>query len=69
MVERAGVDVDPGHAFAPGAANRLGQKPAAVALPGELRHQADEGELALVRLAEVELDHADFGVALVHHGI
>ena len=36
-----------------------------MALAGELGNQADEGELAFVRLAEVELEHADLAAALV----
>ena len=45
--------------------HRFGEQPAAVALAGQLGNQADEGELAFVRLAEVELEHADFAAALV----
>ena len=52
-------------ALAPGAVDRFGQQPAAVAFAGKLRDEADEGELAFVRFAEIELEHADFAAALV----
>src|SRR6185503_4010624 len=61
MGERAGVDMDSVDALAPGAADGLGKEPAAVALAGKLGDETDEGELAFVRLSEVELEHA--GVA------
>jgi hypothetical protein len=59
MVEGAGVDVNPAHAVAPRQPHRFGQQPFAVAHAGECGHQPDERELALARLAEVELKHAD----------
>ena len=61
--------MDPVDAFAPGASHRLGEQPAAVAFTGEVRDEADEGELALARLAEVELQHAGFAAGLVEHRI
>src|SRR5690348_892298 len=63
MVERTGVDVDAGDAVAPGLVDGFAEQPAAVALAGELGDEADEGELALAGLSEVELEHA--GVAAV----
>ena len=66
VIERAGVDVDSAYAFAPGAPRRLGKKPAAVAHAGQFGNEADEGEFALVRLAEVELEHSGVAAALVH---
>jgi len=58
MVERAGMDMDPVDALAPGEAQRLGQKPAPVPLPGELGNQADEVELAFAAGAKIELEDA-----------
>ena len=69
MIERAGVDVDAGDAVAPGEAERFGEQPAAVALPGELGDEADEGEFAFAGDAEIQLDHADFGARRIDHGV
>ena len=69
MIERAGVDVDAGDAVAPGETQRFGEQPAAVAMPGELGDEADEGELAFLRNAEIQLDHADFGARHIDHGV
>ena len=65
MVERAGVYVDPVDAFAPGKTKGLGKQPAAVALAGMLRYEANERELALARFAKVQFDHSDFLTAPV----
>ena len=54
-------------ALAPGAANGFGEQPFAVPLAGQFRDEADEGELAFVRFAEVELDHADFAAVAIAH--
>ncbi len=67
MIERAGVDVDSRHLFAPGAADRFGKQPAAVALAGKLRDQADERQLAFARLAVIELEQPHFAPVFADH--
>ena len=69
MIERAGVDVHPLYSFAPRTMYRFGEQPAAMTLSRELRNEADEGKLALVRLAEVELQDADLSSTLVDDGV
>jgi hypothetical protein len=69
MVKRAGVDMDPAHTFPPGPAHRFGEQPAAVAKARQVRDEADKCKLALARLAEVELEHADGAAVPVADGI
>ena len=65
MIERAGVDVHSLDVVAPGAAHRLREQPAAMPLSGKVRHEPDERQFALVRLAKVELEHAGNTALLV----
>ncbi len=67
MIERAGVNVDPADISAPGALERFGEKPAAVAFPGKLRNQTEEGELALAGLAEVEFEYSGIPPAVIDY--
>lgn len=61
MIEGTCVDMHALYPFAPCKAHRMGQQPAAMPLTGQFGNQADESQLALTRLAEVELQHADHG--------
>ncbi len=68
MIERAGVHPDALHAGPPRPLQRLRHQPFAVPLARKLGHQAEEGQLALVRLAEIELEHAHFDAARIGGG-
>src|ERR1700759_4523292 len=69
MIERTGVNVHSLDALAPGAPNRLGKQPAAVAKAREIRDQPYEGELALGGFAEIEFEHSHIASIAVTNGI
>src|SRR4029078_10184053 len=59
------MDVHTFDAVAPRDPQRFAEEPAAVALAGKLRQQTDIGKLALARLAQVQLNHANLGADFV----
>ena len=67
MVERASVDVNSHNFRPPCAADRFGEEPAAVSFAGEFGGEADESQLALPRLAKVELHDSDVLTGLISH--
>ena len=68
MVERAAVQPDAIDSRAPGAAQRLGHQPAAMALSGQPSNQPDERQFACADRAKIELEHARLCTAVIDHG-
>jgi len=68
MIERAGVDMDPAYALAPGALHGFLEQPAPMAEARHVRREADEGELALAVLAKIELEHSNVATVPVDDG-
>ena len=57
--------MDAGDAVAPGEVQRLGQEPTPVPLTGELRDQADEGDLALAVGPKIQFQQANFAGVII----